>query len=80
MVTTFTEDDEGKPVVRGDEMVGRIVEVDHGTAFVDPEPSITETVMSKLGWADREGEQTYPLQDASVDAVTDDQVRLREDL
>lgn len=76
--TEITEDDEGKEVVGPDgEEVGRIVDVEHGTAHVDPDPGIAETVMSKLGWGDRD-EDTYPLQEASVEAITDDEVRLRE--
>ena len=76
--TEITEDDEGKEVVGPDgEEVGRIVDVEHGTAHVDPDPGITETVMSKLGWGDRD-EDTYPLQEASVETITDNEVRLRE--
>jgi hypothetical protein len=76
--TDITEDEEGKQVVGPDgEEVGRIVTVEHGTAHVDPDPGITETVKSKLGWADTD-EETYPLQEASVNEVTDDEVRLRE--
>lgn len=76
----LTEADEGKTVVRGDESVGRVVEIDHGTAYVDPDPGIAETIKSKLGWGERESEDTYPLQEASIEAVTDDQVRLKDDL
>ncbi|MFC7156394.1 PRC-barrel domain containing protein [Halomarina halobia] len=75
--TDFSEDDEGKRVVNADgDTVGRVVEVDHGTAYVDPDPGLTETVMSKLGWADRD-EDTYPLQKASVASVDDDEIRLQ---
>lgn len=76
--TNITDDDEGKKVVHGDDTVGRIVDVDHGTAYVDADPGITETLMSKLGWADHEGdEDTYPLQEASVESVDDDAVHLK---
>lgn len=76
----LTDQDEGKTVVRGDEEVGRVVEVDHGTAYIDPDPGIAETIKSKLGWGEREAEDTYPLQEASIASVTDDRVRLREEL
>lgn len=72
----FSDEDEGKKVTHGDDTVGRIVEVDHGTAYVDPDPGLTETVKSKLGWADRD-EDTYPLQEAAVEAIDDDEVRLK---
>lgn len=46
--TDITEDEEGKQVVGPDgEEVGRIVTVEHGTAHVDPDPGITDTVKSK---------------------------------
>jgi len=76
--TEITEDDEGKEVIGTDgEQVGRIVDVEHGTAHVDPDPGITDTVKSKLGWGDRD-EDTYPLQEASVEEITNDEVRLRD--
>lgn len=78
-MATITENDEGKKVVRGDDTVGRVVEVQHGTAYVDPDPSITDTMMSKLGWADAD-EETYPLQDETIEQITDDEIRLRSSL
>jgi hypothetical protein len=76
MAHNFTEDDEGKTVVndQGDE-VGIIADVEHGTAYVDPDPGLTDKIKSKLGWDDRD-EDTYPLQSESVASVDDDAVRL----
>lgn len=79
MRTNVTEDDEGKEVVQDGETVGRVVDVDHGTAYVDPDPGITETLLSKLGWTDRD-EDSYPLQETAIDQVTDDQIRLKSGL
>jgi hypothetical protein len=73
---TIDESAEGRKVVHGDETVGRVVEVRHGTAYVEPDPGIAETVMSKLGWADAD-EDTYPLQESAIAEVTDDEIRLR---
>lgn len=75
MVRT-TESDEGKKVVRGDETVGRVVDVKHGTPYVDPDPGITDTLKSKLGWAEAD-EDAYPLQDETIEEVTDDEIRIR---
>lgn len=76
MAHTFTEDDEGKSVVNDQgEDVGIIADVEHGTAYVNPDPGVTDKIKSKLGWDDR-GEDTYPLQEESVESVTDDEVRL----
>lgn len=77
MTIDITDDEEGKPVVGPDgEKVGRVIDVEHGTAYVEPDPGITDTVMSKLGWADAD-EDSYPLQEQAVERVTDDEIRLR---
>jgi hypothetical protein len=77
MVHTFTEDDEGKKVKDVDgNTVGMISDVDHGTAYVDPDPGIGEKIMAKLGWSDRD-EDDYPLQEEAIDRVDDDGVHLK---
>jgi hypothetical protein len=80
MTKTVTEDAVGKSVVdaRGN-AVGIVVDVKHGTAYVEPDPDITDKLTAKLGWTEA-GEESYPLQEAAVETVTDDEVRLREDL
>jgi hypothetical protein len=75
----FSDSDEGKPVVMGEEKVGMVAAVEHGTAHVDPDPGLTDKIKAKLDWGDRD-DDTYPLQEERVDAVTDDEVRLRSDL
>lgn len=76
MAHTFTDDDEGKTVVNDDgEDVGIVADVEHGTAYVDPDPGITDRITSKLGWDERD-EDTYPLQEESVASVTDDEIHL----
>lgn len=76
----LTESDEGKRVVNaeGDE-IGMISEVRGGTAYVDPDPGITDTITSKLGWSDRD-EDDYPLDRSSIEMASDDEIRLKEDL
>lgn len=74
---TFSESDEGKKVVdSAGETVGRVVDVRHGSAYVDPDPGTFDTIKSKLGWGDVD-DDSYPLQKADVDSVTDDEIRLR---
>jgi hypothetical protein len=77
----FTDDDIGKTVVdkHGSE-IGIVSAVKHGTAYVDPDPGITTKIKATLGWDDVDEEEGYPLQEASVETVTDDEVRLRSDL
>ncbi|OLZ41200.1 hypothetical protein A6E15_09465 [Natrinema saccharevitans] len=79
MSLQFTDDDIGKDVVNdaGDE-VGMIVDVDHGTAHVEPDPGITDSIKAALGWTDS-GEDTYPLQEAAVGHITDDAIHLEGD-
>ena len=80
MTAEITQEDEGKPVVRENDTLGRIVNVEHGTAYVDPDPGVTDTIMSKLGWSDEtKRDETYPLADKSVVEVTSDEVRVESD-
>lgn len=73
---TLTEKDEGKSVVnsRGDE-VGRVVEIDHGAAHVEPDPGLTDTIKAKMGWAEGD-EETYQVDEDSIDSVSENEVRL----
>ncbi len=76
MCAQFTDDDIGKTVVNANgEDVGIVAAVEHGTAHVEPNPGITDTIKAKLGWSGRDTE-TYPLQENAVAEVTDDTVRL----
>lgn len=76
-MSTITDSHEGNTVVDANgETVGIVTSVRHGTAYVDPDPGITERVSAKLGWRDVD-EEDFPLQEAEVAAVTDDEIRLR---
>lgn len=74
-MATITDDDEGKSVVVEGEKVGIVSEIRGGTAYVDPDPSMTDSVKSKMGWGEAD-EETYPIRDDSISDVTDDEVRL----
>ncbi|WP_132058025.1 PRC-barrel domain containing protein [Halorussus amylolyticus] len=74
-MANFTERDEGKPVVMGDEKVGMISRVEHGTAHVKPDAGITDKIKSTLDWGDAD-EDTYPIEENHVETITDDEVRL----
>lgn len=79
MRTNVTDEDEGKQVVYDDETVGRVVEVRSGTAYVDPDPGMTDTIKSKLGWGESD-EESFALDESSIAEITDDQVRLAVDM
>jgi hypothetical protein len=80
MRTIQLTDDVGKTVVDGDgDEVGIVSAVEHGTAYVDPDPGITTKLKTTLGWEETD-DDAYPLQESAVETVTDDQIRLRSDL
>lgn len=80
MSPQFTEGDVGKRVVNANgEEIGMVSAVEHGTARVDPDPGITDTIKATLGWEDMD-EDTYPLQEQAVDHIGDDEIRLQGDL
>jgi len=73
---TLSDADEGKNVVNASgDSIGRVVEVRGGTAHVDPDPGLTSTIMSKLGWGEGD-EETYRLDGSNVETVTGDEIRL----
>lgn len=77
---TVTEADEGKRLVNASgERLGTVTEVQAGTAYVDVEPDLTDTIRSKLGWGAPEQED-YALQQDLVDVITDDEIRLKQTL
>lgn len=75
--TTISPDDLGKRVLNADGTeVGRIVQVEDGRAYVDPDPSTISTIKAKLGWGDV-SDTAHPLDDGSIAEITDDAIRLR---
>ncbi|KDS91003.1 hypothetical protein FK85_07445 [Halorubrum saccharovorum] len=73
---TLTADDEGKDVVNSDgDKIGRVTNVEHGKAHVDPDPGLADTIRSKLGWGD-DDEEDYVLNTSSIETVTDDEIHL----
>ncbi len=76
--TNLTDDDEGKQIVNamGDE-VGIVTEVHGNTAHVDPDPGVTDTIKSKLGW-DSADQDDFMVEEDDIARVTDDEIRLRD--
>lgn len=72
----LSDKEEGKPVVnREGEKVGMVSKVEGNRAHVDPDPGLTDTIKSKLGWADSD-EDMYPIEESDIESVTDDEIRL----
>lgn len=70
---------EGKRVVNEDgEKIGVVTAVRNDTAYVDPDPGMAESLTSKLGWGDVD-EDDYPLPEAAIERITDEEVHVRRD-
>ena len=81
-MTVLSARDEGKVLVdvEGEE-IGVITEVDphEQVAFVDPEPSVANSVIQGLGFGDA-GEDDIEVPADSVGTVTDSELRVAKDL
>ncbi|WP_255194552.1 PRC-barrel domain containing protein [Natronobeatus ordinarius] len=76
MCAHFSDHDEGKRVVNADgEAIGIVEHVHGSTVHVNPDPGVTDTIRSKLGWGDAD-EETYELDESNVESITDDEIRL----
>ena len=75
MENQVSGEDIGKPVVHGDDQIGRIVAYEDRTAYVEPHPDVTDVVRSKLDWSETT-EESFPLQRELVDEIGDDEIRL----
>lgn len=72
-----TDKDEGKRVVdSAGRKIGIVTEVKSGTAYVNADPGLTDTIRSKLGWGDADKDD-YALEKNRIDTVTDDEIRLK---
>ncbi len=73
---TITDDEIGKEVVDATgETVGMVTQVEQGTAFIDPHPSLTDRIKAALDWGDVD-DDAYPLDETTVKRVTDDRIEL----
>jgi hypothetical protein len=78
--TEITDSDEGKTVVSDNgDTIGVISDVRGGQAYVDPDPGVTDKIMSRMGWSDAD-EEDFALNASQVEEITDDEVRLTSDL
>lgn len=76
--TNITDDDEGKNVVdETGEKIGIVSGVRGDTAYIDPDPGVTDQVKTMLGQQDVDAED-YALDAEMVEDVTDDEIRLQQ--
>jgi sporulation protein YlmC with PRC-barrel domain len=75
--TKLNESDEGKRVINNSgDKVGRLVDVESGVGYVDPDPGVTDTVKSKLGWMDKTETDSFRLDATRVSNITENKIRL----
>lgn len=80
MPVTFSEDDEGKTVVDASgDTLGIVTKIQRDTAYVEPDPDVTETLKSELGMGDADPDEYTVHQDA-VETTTDEKLHLRGEL
>jgi hypothetical protein len=78
MCAQLTAEDEGKDVVNTEgDKIGVVQSVEAGTAYVNPDPGITDEFKSTLGWGDS-SEDTYALDDHQIEAITDGSIQIRK--
>lgn len=72
----LSDNEEGKRVVnREGETVGMVSQVEGNRAHVDPDPGVSDTIKSKLGWGDAD-EESYPIDESDIQSIDDDEVQL----
>lgn len=77
MTAELSQDDRGKTVVYQNNRIGTVTDVQSGTAYVDPDfDHVPDQLRDELGWTDEE----YTLDEGSITAVANSEVRLRDDI
>ncbi len=74
MAAPLTDDDVGKAVVDAEgKTLGIVSSVEDDTAFVDPNPSMLEQLLSKIGMEDTDGED-YTVTEDMLESVGEEVV------
>ncbi|WP_137289631.1 hypothetical protein [Natronorubrum halophilum] len=70
----LSDDDQGKPVVdETGEQIGIVAEVEGQTAYIDPEPGLTDRLKARLNWGGH-GDDDYPVEASEINEITDDEL------
>ncbi|WP_049914700.1 hypothetical protein [Haloterrigena salina] len=70
----LSEDDQGKDVVdETGEQIGIVAEVEGQTAYVDPEPGLTDRLKARMNWGGHDDED-YPIEASEINEITDREV------
>ena len=80
MARNFTPDDEGKRVVTADgDVVGTVDTAAGSSAHVRADENISQSMRRRLGWTE-EHQDTFELDQSTIDRITDDEIRLKDTL
>ncbi|QLK25366.1 hypothetical protein HYG81_14925 [Natrinema zhouii] len=73
----LSQDDQGKDVVdESGQQIGMVAEVEGQTAYVDPEPGLTDRLKARMDWGGH-GDDDYPVESSQILEITDDEVVIR---
>ncbi|ELY75212.1 hypothetical protein [Natrinema gari] len=71
--------DQGKDVVdESGQQIGMVAEVEGQTAYIDPEPGLTDRLKARLDWGGH-GDEDYPVDSAQILEITDDEVVIQSE-
>ncbi|APX97834.1 hypothetical protein [Natronorubrum daqingense] len=77
MGAEITTDESGKRVVDSEGTdVGIVMDVEDGTAYVEPNQDLGGELKTRLGWGS-DTASTYPLRNDAIGEITDDEIHLR---
>ncbi|UPV72727.1 hypothetical protein M0R89_09215 [Halorussus limi] len=78
MAVQISESDVGKPVLDADgNRVGTVADVEDDIAYVDPDTTLTDRIKSKLDLEESRRKTGYPVSEARIASVSDDEIRLK---
>ena len=80
MVATLSDDEVGKKVIDAEgKELGIVAKVEDSQASVDPNPSVAEHLLAKIG-VESEDDEDYLVTEGMVDRVDDDTIVLQSDI
>lgn len=81
MTPSLTRQDEGKVVIAGNgDRIGTVEEVRGEEVWVDPDADIVHDINEHTGWDATDRNDTVEIQPEAIAEVTDEEVRLVEEM
>ncbi|ELY89773.1 hypothetical protein [Natrinema altunense] len=75
----LSQDEQGKDVIdESGQQIGMVAEVEGQTAYVDPEPGLTDRLKARMDWGGH-GDDDYPVDAAQITEITADEVVIRSE-